>query len=68
MAQPVTVVRAGATPQRADFGPQRVAYRSGCSRLFPHGRDVYLPEHNHYIPMEAPELVVAEIARFCAHR
>jgi hypothetical protein len=25
---------------------------------------VYLPDRNHYIPMEAPELVVAEIARF----
>jgi hypothetical protein len=31
---------------------------------FPRGREVFLPDRNHYIPMEAPELVVAEIERF----
>jgi pimeloyl-ACP methyl ester carboxylesterase len=68
VAQPVTVVRAGATPQRATLDLNASPTGPDVAACFPHGRDVYLPEHNHYIPMEAPELVVAEIARFCAHR
>ena len=61
---PVTVLRAGTTLTRGPLdlnasptGPEVAVY-------FPRGRDVYLPYSNNYIPMEEPELVVAEIARF----
>jgi hypothetical protein len=30
---------------------------------FPNGRDLLLESHNHYIPMEVPELVVEWIGR-----
>jgi lipase len=62
VVQPVTILRAGSTPN-AEFdinASPTAPYVAGC---FPHGRDVFLPKHNHYIPMEAPELVEAEIAR-----
>jgi pimeloyl-ACP methyl ester carboxylesterase len=29
---------------------------------FPHGRDVFLPDHTHFIPMEDPSLVARFIA------
>ena len=63
VAIPVTVMRAGsgAMGDKLDLnlsptGPEV----AGC---FPRGHDVFLPEHNHYIPMEAPDLVEAEIRR-----
>jgi hypothetical protein len=34
--------------------------------LFPNGRDLLLAEHNHYIPMEVPELVAEWIGRYLA--
>jgi pimeloyl-ACP methyl ester carboxylesterase len=61
--QPVAILRAGTTPKTAfdinasPTGPEAASY-------FPHGRDVFLPDRNHYIPMEAPELVEAEIRSF----
>jgi hypothetical protein len=61
--QPVTILRAGTTPKTAfdinasPTGPEAASY-------FPHGRDVFLPDRNHYIPMEAPELVEAEVRSF----
>jgi len=29
----------------------------GLAAEFPNGRDVFLPDHSHFIPMEDPELV-----------
>jgi pimeloyl-ACP methyl ester carboxylesterase len=63
---PVTVLRAGTTKQTATLDLNASPTGAEVATCFPHGRDVYLPDHNHYIPMEAPELVVAEIARFGA--
>ncbi len=60
---PVTVLRAGTTPTAA-FDLNASPTGPGVATCFPNGRDVYLPERNHYIPMEAPELVAAEIGRF----
>jgi hypothetical protein len=34
----------------------------GLADEFPHGRDVYLPELTHFIPMQAPQLVARFIA------
>jgi lipase len=34
----------------------------GLAACFPNGRDVYLPDHSHFIPMEDPELVARFIA------
>jgi lipase len=62
IAQPVTVLRAGAMgrplfsddPSPSPTDPQLAA-------LFPLGRDMLLPLHSHYIPMEDPDLVAEQI-------
>jgi lipase len=62
IAQPVTVLRAGATsrplfsddPSPSPTDPQ-------LADRFPGGRDVLLPELSHYIPMEDPALVAQQI-------
>jgi len=59
--QPVTVLRAGTTPQTETLDINASPTSPGLAACFPNGRDVYLPDHNHYIPMEAPELVEREI-------
>ncbi len=58
---PVTVMRAAALakPGTLDLNASQTA--PGLASEFPNGRDVYLPGRNHYIPMEWPEGVVAEI-------
>ena len=61
---PVTVLRAGATMTGGTLDLNASPTGAEAARYFPRGRDVFLPDRNHYIPMEAPELVVAEIARF----
>lgn len=63
--QPATILRAGSVATSAMFDLNKSPTAPDLAGCFPHGRDVFLPEHNHYIPMEAPELVEAEIARFC---
>ena len=64
VAQPVTILRAGniATTAALDLSASPTA--PDLASKFPRGRDLFLPDHNHYIPMEAPELVAAEIAHF----
>jgi pimeloyl-ACP methyl ester carboxylesterase len=62
--QPVTVMRAGTTSQTTTLDLNASPTGPGLAACFPNGRDVYLRDHNHYIPMEAPELVEAEIAHF----
>ena len=62
IALPVTVLRAGAMgrplfsddPSPSPTDPQLAA-------RFPRGRDVLLPQHSHYIPMEDPALVAQQI-------
>jgi pimeloyl-ACP methyl ester carboxylesterase len=61
---PVTVLRAGTTLTRGTLDLNESPTSAEVDGYFPRGRDVYLPDRNHYIPMEAPELVVAEIGRF----
>ena len=61
--QPVTVLRAGTTPASAVLDVNASPTGPGLAACFPHGRDVFLPNRNHYIPMEAPELVELEIGR-----
>jgi len=63
VVQPVTILRAGSTPT-AGFDLNASPTAPDVAACFPNGRDVFLPDHNHYIPMEAPELVEAEIGRF----
>jgi pimeloyl-ACP methyl ester carboxylesterase len=61
---PVAVLRAGTLPQ-SGFDLNASPTAPDLAACFPQGRDVYLPDRNHYIPMEAPDLVVAEIASSC---
>ena len=58
---PVTVLRAGTAATTATLDLNASPTGPEVASYLPQGRDVYLPEHNHYIPMEAPELVEAEI-------
>ena len=54
---PVTVVRAksrGADRDVMDFSSSPTD--PNLARGFPQGRDVHLPEHSHFLPMEAPAL------------
>lgn len=55
---PVTVVRAKAPPaQRESMDFSSSPTWPGLAATFPHGRDLHLPDHSHFIPMEDPELV-----------
>ena len=60
---PVTVLRAGTTMQSAQLDLNASPTGPEVASCFPRGREVFLPDRNHYIPMEAPELVEAEIRR-----
>jgi hypothetical protein len=61
VTQPVTILRAGTTPQTAALDLSASPTGPDLAACFQQGRDIFLPGHNHYIPMEAPDLVVAEI-------
>lgn len=63
VAIPVTVMRAGTARLRVAFDPSASPAAPGLATHFPAGRDVVLPERTHFIPMEAPDSVAAEIAR-----
>ena len=60
--QPVTILRAGATGTPGVFDLSASPTAPDLAAKFARGRDILLADHNHYIPMEAPELVAAEIA------
>jgi len=64
LQQPVTVFRAGAmgTPGVFDFSRSPTA--PDVASKFANGRDILLRDHSHFIPMEAPDLIAAEIAHF----
>jgi pimeloyl-ACP methyl ester carboxylesterase len=68
VTQPVTIMRAGTVPRSAVLDLNASPTGPDVAACFPHGRDVYLPDRNHYIPMEAPELVEGEIASVTARR
>jgi len=59
---PVTVLRAETQPEEGQFDLTSSRTWPLLAAAFPNGRDVPLPGLNHYIPMEAPE-VVAEAIR-----
>ncbi len=60
--QPVTVMRSGIpwNLEKFDLGASPCA--PDLAGHFRHGRDVLLEGRNHYIPMEAPGIVAAELA------
>lgn len=67
--QPVTVMRAGKQRQPGVFDLSSSPTAPELAASFPHGRDVLLEGHSHYIPMEDPEAVVRElIAAGCQPR
>ena len=58
---PVTVMRAGTAPIPGKFDLNTSPTGPEVASCLPRGRDVFLADRNHFIPMEAPELVAAEI-------
>jgi lipase len=60
VACPVIVLRAGASPRGFLF-PEPSPTDPALARRFPKGRDTFLPDLSHFIPMEAPELVAEYI-------
>jgi pimeloyl-ACP methyl ester carboxylesterase len=61
---PVTVLRA---PPRAPGDTSVMDFSKSptwpeLASRFPRGRDVFLPDHTHFIPMEDPELVARYIS------
>jgi len=65
---PVTVMRAGVPMVPGTFNLAASPTASDLASEFPHGRDVLLTGRNHFIPMEAPELVADEIRRVISDR
>lgn len=60
---PVKVLRAGTTMQSAQLDLNASPTGPEVASSFPRGQEIFLSDRNHYIPMEAPELVEAEIRR-----
>jgi len=63
IAIPVVVMRAGSTQGPAVLQPTASPAAPDLAAQFPQGRDVLLKDLSHFIPMEAPELVVEEIRK-----
>lgn len=65
VAVPVTVMRAktisSADSTTMDFSVSPTL--PDLARYFKHGTDVHLPDHSHFIPMEAPDLVAVYAQR-----
>jgi len=64
VAQPVLVMRAGSGPLTDTFDMNASPTAPDLASRFPRGRDLLLAEHNHFIPMEAPDLVADWIGRY----
>jgi lipase len=60
IACPVMVLRAG-TSARRFFNPEPSPTDPQLAARFPNGRDIFLREQSHFIPMESPELVAEYI-------
>jgi pimeloyl-ACP methyl ester carboxylesterase len=65
---PVTVMRAGSSLQPGVFDLSASPTWEHLAAQFPRGRDVHLADRNHYIPMEAPEVVAQEVSAQLARR
>src|SRR5262249_27332816 len=61
LPQPVTILRAAKPANGVVLEPASSPTGVDLASHFLQGRDVYLPERNHFIPMDAPELVADEI-------
>ncbi len=59
--QPVTIVRAGKAGQPGVFDPSASPTAPDLAARFPNAREILLAENNHFIPMEAPHVMVREI-------
>jgi pimeloyl-ACP methyl ester carboxylesterase len=62
IAQPVTVMRARHRSDRDRFDLTASPTTPDLARKFARGRDLLLNDQSHFIPMEAPELVVRELS------
>jgi pimeloyl-ACP methyl ester carboxylesterase len=58
---PATILRAGKTWQPGIFDPSASPTSPDAAERFGNGHEVLLPDHNHFIPMEAPDVLVREI-------
>ncbi|GAB4217367.1 MAG: alpha/beta hydrolase [Roseiflexaceae bacterium] len=58
---PVTVMRAG-QPARSLDDMEGSPTAADLAQHFPHGRDIHLPQHTHFIPMEDPALIATALA------
>ena len=61
LAQPAVVLRADTPRIPGSFNLRASPTDPQLASRLPHGRDVVLPGSSHYIPMELPERVAAEI-------
>ena len=61
LRQPVTIVRAGRTWQPGVFDPSASPTAPDIAARFANAKEVFLAENNHFIPMEAPHVMVREI-------
>jgi pimeloyl-ACP methyl ester carboxylesterase len=58
---PVTILRAGKAWQPGVFDPSASPTAPNVAARFANAKDLLLPENNHFIPMEAPRVMVREI-------
>ena len=61
LRQPVTIVRAGRAWQPGIFDPSASPTAPDIAARFANAKEVFLAENNHFIPMEAPHVIVREI-------
>ena len=66
VTRPVLVMRCGVPYRPGVFNLNASPTAPDLAAHFRNGRDLLLSDHNHYIPMEAPELVADWIARYVA--
>ncbi len=59
--QPVTIVRAGKAGQPGVFDPSASPTAPDLAARLPNAREIFLAENSHFIPMEAPGVMVREI-------
>ena len=62
LPQPVTILRAGKQPDAGASILARSPAAPDLASKSPHGRDLLLPDHDHYIPMTDPALVARQIS------
>ncbi len=63
--EPAVVLRAGKLPPRAVFDPAASPTAPDLAAKFPRGRDIWLRDRDHFIPMESPEIVIEEMRKLC---